>query len=283
MKLAVSTLMKGLTRSRSKACALLGTTLAGCMLFHVTLTYAQNSAPVDLSGVWSATSAESLGNPAWDIVGLFSCRCTTETYAYLNSLLNDPAKDSMSAKEIVDALAAHTLEVIADRLTDTGRTVSAAFDLADDPAIQCERFGAFRTVLHSDPIVFESYPDRIVIKGEDLTVDRTVFTDGRGHPENASNSPEGHSIGWFEDGSLVVDTVNVTAGLVDDQLAVHNSDQARSVERYTVSADGRQLDVEFTLYDPVMLKAPLTIRRPRVLTPEVELDRRPCEAIAGQF
>ena len=283
MNIAVSTLEKTSARSRSKVCALLAAALAGSALLFATLPYAQEPTPANFAGVWSVNGLESLESPNWDIVGLFSCRCAEETYAYLDTLLHDPANDSMSAQEIVEALAAHTLEVIADRLTDTGRSVGAAFDLADDPAIQCERFGAFRTALHSDPIEIEVYDDRIVIKGEDLTVDRTVHIDGRGHPENTARSPEGHSIGWFEDGSLVIETVGVSAGLVDDQLAVHNSDQARSVERYTVSPDGRQLNMEFTLHDPVMLKAPLTIRRPRVLTPEFALDRRPCEAIAGQF
>lgn len=278
MSIAVSTLERLFARPKSKVGILVTATF-----FHVTLSYAQQSAPIDLSGVWSATSAESLANPAWDIVGVFSCRCTEETYEYLNSLLYDPSNDHMSAQEIVDALAAHTLDVIADKLTDTGRAVGEAFDLADDPAIQCERFPAFRTILHSDPIVFEVHDDRIVIKGEDLTVDRTIYMDGRGHPEGAPKTPAGHSIGWYEDGSLVVETVNVTPGLVDDQLALHNSDQAHSIERYTVSPDGKQLNVEFTLYDPVMLKEPLTIRRPRIQTPEIELDRRPCEVIAGQF
>jgi hypothetical protein len=137
--------------------------------------------------------------------------------------------------------------------------------------------------LHSDPILFEIHADHIIIKGEDLTVDRTVYMDGRPHPENGRKSPVGHSIGWYEDGALVVETVDVAAGLVDDQLAMHNSDQARSIERYTVSPDGRGLNVEFTLEDPVMLKEPLTIRRLRVLTPDTALDRRPCDTIAGQF
>jgi hypothetical protein len=81
-----------------------------------------------------------------------------------------------------------------------------------------------------------------------------------------------------------VETVDVIPNLADDLLAVHNSDQARSIERYTVSSDDeRRLEVKFTLYDPVMLREPLTIERPRVLTPDVELDRSPCEVISGQF
>ncbi len=249
----------------------------------VTLSYAQETRPVNLSGVWSTNSLDTLEHPAWDIEGKFSCRCTTETYEYLRSLLYDPANDHLSAQEIINALEAHTFEIIADRLTDTGRSVGLAFDLGDDPAIQCERFGVFRTILHSDPIEFEVNDDRITIRGEDLTVDRTVHMDGRSHPEGGQKTAAGHSIGWYEGRTFVVETVDVTSNLADDQLAIHNSDRARSIERYTVSTDGSRLDVKFTLYDPVMLREPLTIERPRVLTPNVELERPPCETISGQF
>ena len=262
---------------------LLVRTFVGCFLLQATFSHAQETPPVDLSGVWSANSLDTLENPAWDVFGQFSCRCASETYEYLQSLLYDPSNDHMSAQEILDALEEHTGEIIADRLSDTGREMGLAYDLADDPAIQCERFGAVRTMLHSDPIEFEMYDDRIEIKGEDLTVDRTVYMDGRGHPDGGQKSAAGHSIGWFEGRTLVVETVNFTPNLADDQLAFHNSDQARSIERYTVSEDGRGLDVKYTLYDPVMLRGPLTIERPRVLTPDVELERPPCESISGQF
>jgi len=130
--------------------AALGAVLAGWLL--PALAQAQQTPPVDLTGVWSTTSLDTLDNPAWDIVGQFSCRCAAETYGYLDTLLYDPANDHLSADEILEALETHTSVVIADRLTETGRATGEAFDLADDPAIQCERFGAFRTVLHADPI-----------------------------------------------------------------------------------------------------------------------------------
>ena len=244
---------------------------------------AQPGAPVDLTGVWSTNSIDTLGNPAWDLEGLLSCRCAIETYGYMRSLLNDPANDHMSATDIIQALELHTQETVTDRLSDFGREYAAAYDLADDPAIQCERFGAFRTIVHSDPISFEMHDDRILIEGEDLSVDRTVYMDGRGHPEDGVKTSVGHSIGWWEGETLVVETVNVTANLVDDGLAIHNSDRARGVERYTMGPDGRRLDTTLTIYDPVMLSGPLTIRRPRVLTPDVELDRAPCDVISGQF
>jgi hypothetical protein len=262
---------------------LLVAAVAACAVSWSADADAQEARPADLAGVWSTNSLDTLRNPAWDLMGLLSCRCATETYEYLHGLLYDPANDHMSAENIILALEAHTLDVIDGKLTDTGRAVGTAFDLADDPAIQCERFPTFRTVLHSDPIELEFHEDRILIRGEDLTIDRTVYIDGRSHPPSGAVTPEGHSIGWFEDGALVIETVGVTPGLVDDQLRLHSSERARSVERYTLSADGKQLTVDFTLYDPVMLEEPLTIRRPRVLTPNVSLDRRPCEEIAGQF
>jgi len=252
-------------------------------LLFANLSTAQDNTPIDLSGVWSANSFDTLENPGWDIVGLFSCRCAVESYDFLNSLLNERSNDHMNAQDILAAMEEHTAEVISSKLSDQGREAWDAFDLADDPAIQCERFPTFRTALHSDPIVFEKYDDHILIKGEDLTVDRTVYTDGRGHPENLELSSAGHAIGWYEDGVFIEETVGVTPSLVDDQLTLLSSDQAYSVERYWLSNDGRQLQTQVTIHDPVMLKSPLTIHRPRVLTPDVELDRAPCEAIAGQF
>jgi hypothetical protein len=268
---------------RSKVFTLTGAAFTGFALLLANLSTAQDNTPIDLSGVWSANSFDTLQNPGWDIVGLFSCRCALESYDLLNSLLNDRSNDHMNAYDIIEAMEEHTDEVIANRLTDQGRAAWDAFDLADDPAIQCEPFPTFRTSLHSDPIVFEKYDDHILIKGEDLTLDRTVYTDGRGHPENLELSPAGHAIGWYEDGVFVVETVGVSPSLVDDQLTLLSSDQAYSVERYWLSDDGRQLETQVTIHDPVMLRAPLTINRPRVLTPDVELDRAPCEAIAGQF
>ena len=258
-------------------------TIALTLLFASASAHAQEGPPVDLTGVWSPNSFDTLQNPAWDLVGLLSCRCAAETYDYLQELLDDPANDHMSGQDLIRAIEEHTQQVVHDRLSDLGRETAANYDLADDPAIQCERFGAFRTILHSDPIEFEMHDDRIEVKGEDLSVDRTVYMDGRGHPEGMPNTSAGHAIGWWEGETLVIETVGVTANLMDDGLAIHNSDQARGVERYMLGPDGRSLDMSFTMYDPVMLNGPLTIRRPRVLTPDVKLDRAPCEVISGQF
>ena len=258
------------------------TIMMGTLLAFSAISHSQEISPADLSGVWSTNSLDVLENPAWDTEGHFSCACTAETYELLRSFLNNPVNDHLSAEEIVLALEAHTLEVIEGYLTEAGQSVAAEFDFADDPAIQCEPFEAFRTVMHADPIEFTSYDDRIVITGEDLTSVRTVHLNSS-HPDSTQKTSAGHAIGWFEGRTFVVETVNVAAGMVDDQLGLHHSEQAIGTERYTLSEDGNVLRMSFTLNDPVMLKDPLVIERPRVLTPGVALDRAPCETIAGEY
>ncbi len=250
-------------------CLSLGTPLAG----------AQETTPA-LAGVWS-TTVTAVEHPEWTIEELFACNCLPESYEYLGELLA-PANDHLSAAEIQSAVRAFNRQAISDRFTEAAAAYSAAWDPADDPSIQCEYFGAFRTILHNDPILIEQYEDRTVIKPEDMASDRMIYMDGRDHPANGQKTATGHSIGRYEGRTLVVETVDVAANIAEDNLAIHNSDQASSIERYTLSEDGTRLHLQFTLTDPVMYTEPLTFERTRLFTPDVSLEDAPCEAISGQ-
>ena len=237
--------------------------------------------PAALSGVWS-TTVTAVEHPGWSIEELFQCMCTSDTYERIAEFLNDPVNDNLSAAEIMRAIRTQNSRSIAELFTETARQYAADFDHADDPAIQCEPFGAFRSLLHADPIQFEQHADRLIVRGEDMASDRTIFIDGRGHPADVQPSPMGHSIGRYEGSTLVVETVGVSANIAEDSLNIHNSDEATSIERYTLSEDGSRLHMTFTLDDPVMFREPLTLQRTRLLTPEVQLQDLPCEAISGQ-
>lgn len=254
-------------------------TAIGCVVLSFQIAGAQEASP-DLSGVWS-TTVTTFDDPAWSVEDLFACNCTSETYEYIRQLLEDSANDHLSAEELQRAVRAYNFQIISNLLTEAGREHDAAYDHADDPAIQCEPFGAFRSILHNDPIEFEHYADRIVIRTEDMASDRTIYVDGRGHPV-AEPTSLGHSIGWFEGSTLVVETVGVSANVAEDNLPIHNSDQATSVERYTISEDGRRLHMTFTLTDPVRFREPLTLERTRIFTLQVPLEDAPCESISGQ-
>lgn len=265
----------GLTRG-----ARLGALTAGCLVLSARLALAQEAPPA-LSGMWS-TTVTAIMHPDWTIQDLFACNCTPETYELLDELLS-PENDHLSASDIQDALRTHNRAAIQELLTEAGKEYVSNYDHADDPSIQCEYFGAFRTILHNDPILIDQNDERIVIRTEDMASDRIIYVDGRGHPENGPLSPLGHSIGWFEGSTLVVDTVNVAANVAEDGLNIHNADNASSIERYTLSEDGRRLHMQFTLTDPVMFREPLVLERTRIFTPDVDLLDAPCESISGEL
>ncbi len=260
--------------------AFLGAAIGGCFVLSPRATGAQEALPA-LTGMWS-TTVTAIEHPDWTIEDLFACNCTPETYEYLHELLL-PENDHLSAEEIQQALRAHNQAAIQDLFTDVAREYLSTYDHADDPSIQCEYFGAFRTILHNDPVRIEQNEERIVIRTEDMASDRIIYMDGRSHPEDGLLSPLGHSIGWYEGSTLVVDTVDVAANVAEDGLNIHNADGASSIERYTLSEDGRRLHMQFILTDPVMFREPLVLERTRILTPDVNLLDAPCESISGQF
>jgi len=259
---------------------LIGAAVAVALVVGIPLAGAQDEPPPVLSGMWSTTTT-AVDHPDWTIEDFFACNCTRETYEYLRTLLL-PENDHLSAEEIYQAVRDHNQLAIAALFTEAAEEYAATFDHADDPSIQCEYFGAFRTILHNDPILIQQDDGRIVIRTEDMASDRVIYTDGRSHPEGAQPSPLGHSIGWYEGPTLVVDTVNVAANIAEDNLSIHNTDNASSIERYTLSEDGRRLHMQFTLIDPVTFREPLVLEHTRLFTPEVDLLDAPCESISGQ-
>jgi hypothetical protein len=238
-------------------------------------------APPAIGGVWS-TTVTAIEHPDWTIEDLFACNCTSETYEYLRELLL-PENDNLSALDIQAAVSTHNREAIRELYTETQIDYLAVYDHADDPSIQCELFGVFRTLLHNDPILIEQTQSQIIIRPEDLAADRIIHMDGRDHPENEPFTALGHSIGWYEDSTLVIDTVNIAASIAEDGLNIHNADNAHAIERYTLSEDGTRLHGQFTLIDPVMFREPLVLERTRVFTPEVNLIDAPCESISGEM
>jgi hypothetical protein len=240
----------------------------------------QNEAEPTIAGVWSTTTT-AIMNPGWTTEELFSGNLTPESYAYIRELLQ-PEYDHMSAAEIRSAVIDHNREIIRDHMSDYGREYADSFDLANDPAIQCEYFGAVRTILHNDPILIEQFDDRIEIKGEDMSSDRVIYIDGRGHPDDGEQTTLGYSIGWYEGRTLVVETVNIRANIAEDNLPIYNADDARTIERYSLSEDGKRLRMQLTVIDPVMFREPLVLESVRLSTPDVEILDAPCESISGQ-
>lgn len=106
------------------------------------------------------------------------------------------------------------------------------------------------------PIEFLYQPDKVVMLIEAYMQFRHIYTDGRKHPEDPDPAYLGHSIGHWEDDTLVIESVgfNETTLLA---AGVPHSDQLRIVERIRrISPDW--MEIETTLTDPVVLAEPYT-------------------------
>jgi hypothetical protein len=78
---------------------------------------------------------------------------------------------------------------------------------------------------------------------------RTIYMDGRSHPANPSPTYYGHSIGWWEGDSLVIDTVGFNEGFWLDRLGSPHTDRLHTLERLT-RTDLNVMQYEVTIDDP---------------------------------
>jgi hypothetical protein len=86
---------------------------------------------------------------------------------------------------------------------------------------------------------------------------RTIYMDGRKHPAKLTPSFYGHSIGWWEGDTLVVDTVGFNEDFWIDRGQVPHTSQLHLIEKYTrTSLD--TMRYELTVDDPGAYTAPFT-------------------------
>ena len=62
---------------------------------------------------------------------------------------------------------------------------------------------------------------------------RTVYMDGRSHPTDLMPSYYGHSVGWWEGDTLVIDTVGYNERFWMDRRGVPHTDKLHTIERFT--------------------------------------------------
>jgi hypothetical protein len=84
---------------------------------------------------------------------------------------------------------------------------------------------------------------------------RTIYMDGRTHPANLAPSYYGHSIGWWEGDTLVIDSTGFNEGFWLDRRGTPHTEQLRTLERLT-RTDSATMKYEYTLEDPGALTAP---------------------------
>lgn len=86
---------------------------------------------------------------------------------------------------------------------------------------------------------------------------RTVFLDGRTHPAQVDPKYYGHSIGWWDGDTLVVDTTGFNEGFWIDRRGLPTTTRLHTLERFT-RTDSATIKYELTIDDPGAYTAPWT-------------------------
>jgi Carboxypeptidase regulatory-like domain len=99
---------------------------------------------------------------------------------------------------------------------------------------------------------------------------RQIFLDGRAHPKDPNPSWLGHSIGHWENDTLVVDSVGFNGKAWVGFTGQPATEMLHIVERYR-RPDLGHLAIEITVDDPGAYVKPWTIKKVSVLAPNYEL------------
>ena len=108
------------------------------------------------------------------------------------------------------------------------------------------------------PIEFLFTPGRVTTLHEAWMQTRTIYTDGRGHPEDLEPGIFGHSVGKWEGDTLVVETVGIKT-ITELGAGMKHSDKLVINERFgLVPGNPDQMQLVMTMTDPEALEKPYT-------------------------
>jgi hypothetical protein len=145
-------------------------------------------------------------------------------------------------------------------LTPAGKAAVAKYNpFKDDPAFRCDPVAVRRVWgAPGTPLSITRERDRVVMKYEWMDVQRVVYLNQREHPKGGPRTSLGHSIGHFDGDTLVIETGNYSAGVLNQYVeeagqptrGLLHSAALTSVERVHLDAARQRLVVEIALKDP---------------------------------
>jgi Family of unknown function (DUF6152) len=145
-------------------------------------------------------------------------------------------------------------------LTPAGQKAVAAYDpFKDDPTFRCDPV-AIRRVWGAPgtPLEIVKQGSDIVLHHEWMDVRRVIHMDTKEHPKDGPRTSLGHSIGHFEGDTLVIETANYAAGVLNQYVeqpgqptkGLLHSAALTSIERLHVDTARQRLVVDIDLSDP---------------------------------
>lgn len=160
-------------------------------------------------------------------------------------------------------------------LTPKGEALVAQFSEDQNPVLECYDPGPPKsmTLPYAHRIRYAD-ANTLIIERDLMEGERVVHLD-RTAPAGAP-SKFGHSIGWFEDGDLIVETSNFVADRWGTHTGIDSSAQKQLRERFRLTDGGLGIEIEITVTDPEYLSAPATFTHRWVKVAERDMVRAPC-------
>jgi hypothetical protein len=145
-------------------------------------------------------------------------------------------------------------------LTDEGERLRAAFDpIKDDPAIYCDPASPVRFWVNvNEPFEIRREGATVVIEHQFMDTRRVIDLERTAPPPGTPRSTMGYSTGRFEGAALVINTTNFVAATLEPRYGVMHSADLELTERIEVNPETHELEITWTIDDPVVFKAPHT-------------------------
>jgi hypothetical protein len=139
-------------------------------------------------------------------------------------------------------------------LTDKGRAAAIGFDPNDDPSFECLPATLPRTIVPVLPVQFNRVSDDLLtIRYESHNTVRQVHMNLSSFPANVTPSRMGYSIGRMEGNELVIDSKFFAYARWGNGRGVPSGEQKVVQERYSLTDEGKVMNVAYTHSDPEYL------------------------------
>jgi hypothetical protein len=151
-------------------------------------------------------------------------------------------------------------------LTAAGQAGLAKWNPRNNVLLKCGTKGTPLIMISPLPMEFSKDGDKIIMRLEEYDSVRTIHM----NPKDVAPAKQtlfGYSRGRWEGTTLVVETDHIAAGYFD-HLGTPQSDQIKTVERFTPNADYSRLDYTLTTTDPVNFTRTFDLKRYFVFKPE---------------
>jgi len=165
--------------------------------------------------------------------------------------------------ELIDgvwAMKRFTVSRYIGALTDEGERLRAAFDpIKDDPAIYCDPASPVRLWVNvNEPFEIRREANAVVVEHQLMDSRRVIHLHETEPPPGTPRSTMGYSTGRFDGDALVVTTASFTAGALEPRYGVMHTQDLELTERIEVNDATRELEITWTIDDPVVFKEPHT-------------------------